>query len=374
MRQVRAATAGAKTRPKTLARPKTLLQKSSPYGSCQLIVEADAAVTAAYLLDDESRVRSRLWLANHVPAPRHLDQERIEAGLLPPMPAGHTKHREGRVRLRRRSLETVWFPAGDAVALLEDGAPVGVIPGWAYDGRPVPSFSCDAIGRTPLGWALDAADSDLHRHIAGARDFWRWQASRDGWGEYQRAVLGYLEQQLGPGERYWGVDDGRLPRLGMVEHPETANRPFAVYSTVGMSCQRMPPSGWSEPPTAQRTELALAIDRPYEFAVDLFSWLASYPWRWRTRFESSHWLAWDAAGGGFQLGGPWEGVLMLDAPRDLLGPAVPDLSGLTADGHAIRWLWVLPITREQCGTAAEHGPGVLLDELRIRGHRWVTHR
>lgn len=353
-------------------RPITLLNEPSPYGSCHLVVESDPTVTAAYLLDEASGVRTSLWLANHVPAPHTLDRQRIDAGLLPPMPAGHTKHEEGRERLRRRSLGTVWFEEGDGVTITEDGAPLGVLPGWPGGAHTAPGYSRDAIGRTPLGWALEEADGSLLPRVAAARELWRRHADRDGWGRYQRAVLGHLEQRLGQGARYWSVDGNRLPRVGMVEHPDSSGRCFTVTCTVGMSCQRMPEAGRHDDSPGRRIELALATNRPYEATVDLFTWLARYPWQHRSLFEPGHVAEWDAGAGRFPLGDRWDSALLLAEPGALLGPAVPDLSGFTAGGEAVHWLWVIPLTSTQRAIAANDGTHALVDELRLRGHQWVV--
>lgn len=350
--------------------PRAVLNQPSPYGSSQLVVESDAAVTAAYLLDGQGRVRSALWLANHVPAPARLDQERIQAGLLPPMPAGYTKHPGGRNRPRRRSLEAVWFEEGDGAAIMENGSPLGVVPGWSDTRRGLPGYSRDAVGRTPLAWALDDVYAVLGPRIGRARDFWQWQSGAAGWQHYQQAVLEYLEEQLGRSGRYWSVDGGRLPRMGLAEHPPTTERPYTVYSTVGMGYQPMPPAEGRDP-SAGRVELAVAAGRPHESVVDLFRWLSPYPWRHRRRLGPGHEVAWDSHAGRFPLGGPWEGVCLLADPGILLGPAVPDLPARTLDGAAVQWIWLAPITGRDHALAETYGTHVLVDDLIQQGREWV---
>lgn len=352
-------------------RPKTLLSEPSPYGSCRVTVESDRMVTAAYVLDAEGHVRSVLWLANHLPAPHHLDQKRVDDGLLPPMPAGHTRHQEGRRPPSRRSLGTVWFPDGDGVAITERGVPLGVLSGWPDETSHVPGYSRGALGRTHMAWTLDGEDA-LEDRVVAARDFWRWHAGKQSWTQYQGSVLFHLERQLGPGERYWSVDGDQLPRVGLIEHPPSAQRPFGVLSTVGMSCQRMPLRRQYAGPESERIEIAVATSRTYEPAVDLFTWLGRYPWRWRTRLGAGHYLAWDTTLGRFPLGDGWEGLLMLADPGVLLGPAVPDLSGFTVGGDPVRWLWLVPLTRGECTIAAEQGTDILADELRLSGRDWIT--
>lgn len=355
-------------------RSKALLNEPSPYGSGRLIVESDAAVTAAYLLDHGGRTRCALWLANHVPAPPRLDQDRVAAGLLPPMPAGHTKHPAGRERPRRRSLRAVWFEEGDGAAVLEGDSPLGVLPGWSDSESGQPGYSRDVLGRTPLGWALDEVYATLGPRIGGALEFWR--SGRAGWERYQQAVLAHLQRQLGPSGRYWAIDGGWLPRLALAEHPPASERPYAVYSTVGMGRQPMPHTAGQEGqhPTAGRVELALAVSRPHESVVDLFRWLSPYAWRYRCRLDPGHELVWDGGAGTFPLGEPWEGVAVLADPGALLGPAVPDMPDRTIDGATVRWLWLVPVTGSDRAVAGTYGTQALADELVLQGREWVVRR
>lgn len=332
------------------------------------MVESDTAVTAAYLLERQGHVRSALWLANHVPAPPQLDQDRVRAGLLPPMPAGYTKYAAGRERPRRRALQAVWFEEGDGAAILEGGSPLGVVPGWADASRGMPGYSRDVIGQTPMGWALDAAHAGLAPRIRRAREFW-W-SGKAGWERYQGAVLAHLERHIGPRGRYWAVDGGRLPRLGLAEHPPSGERPCTVYSTVGMGYQPMPHGENEDLPG--RVELALATDGPHERVPDLFRWLSPYPWRCRSRFGPGHALAWRADAGRLPLGDPWVGVCLLADPGVLIGPAVPDVPSRTLGDVAVQWLWLAPITGRDHAVAETYGPDALLDELALQGREWVV--
>src|ERR1700761_3480136 len=216
-----------------------LLDSVSPYGSRRLTVEFDGTTTAAYLRD-ETTVIAATWIANHVRAPRTTDPERINAGQAPVMPAGRTRHPRGRPPLDPATLQALWFEEGDGVALLERGTLLVVVPGWADSSRGMPGYSRDVIGQTPFGWSLDDAIEGLGPRVERARAYWRWRGHERSWGVFQQGVLGHLTDRLGAGEHYWDASQGKQPTAGISERPPTADRPYTVLSTVGMSCQRMP--------------------------------------------------------------------------------------------------------------------------------------
>lgn len=398
------------TPPGVRKRPWTVLSESSPYGSGRLVIETDSAVSAAYLLDEHGAWRSSLWLANHEAAPPDLDRERVDAGLLPPMPASRTRQPEGSARPRARSLEVMWFEEGDGAALLQDGSPMGVLPGWYGSERECPGYSRDVTTRTPMAWPLDEIRDALPPRLARAREF--WHAGRAGWNSYQRAVLSHLDARMSARGHYWRIDRDLFPRLGVVEHPPTGDRPFSVASTVGMGYQRMPvPSGYAQPDGA-RIELAVATRTVDESVVDALAWLGPYPWRRRRFLGSGHGVAWDgnrdtggntSSGTGNDTDGDtdrsvdadndldndldmasstapasdapgawrrWRGALLLADPSLLPGGEPPDLGGFTARGEPVRWLWIVPITARERTLGLSYGVTALMDDLRASGREW----
>ena len=185
---------------------------------------------------------------------------KLSSGQAPEMPAAHTKHPEGTPLLEPAALRALWFEEGDGVAVLERGEPLAVLPGWANMAKGMPGYSRDVVGQTPFGWSLDDAMEGLGPRITEASQFWRWRSDESAWPGIQQAVLGHLLTRLGPGARYWDVGGGRQPLVGVSERPPTAQRPYTVLSTVGMSCQRMPvvEQLGQDPSTAPRIELAIA--------------------------------------------------------------------------------------------------------------------
>src|SRR5256886_3785316 len=260
--------------------PGTVLESESPYGSRRLVVEYDGATTSAYL-HDAGAVLGAAWIANHEQAPQSADLSRLTAGQAPLMPAAHTKHPAGRPPLDARTLRALWFEEGDGVAIIEGGQLLAVIPGWSDMARGMPGYSRDVIGQTPFAWSLDDAMEWLGPRADRATAFWRWRQRDDSWTSFQRSLLGHLLARLGPGARYWDVGGGKQPMVGVSERPATAQRPYTVLSTIGMSCQRMPvvEQAMEDPSACARIELAIATTMPSRDAARVFLWLAPYPWR-----------------------------------------------------------------------------------------------
>jgi Suppressor of fused protein (SUFU) len=355
------------------SQPKTLLESFSPYESRRVTVEYDGATTAAYLHDETSALAAT-WIANHQPAPPVTDSARLNAGKAPIMPEANTKHPRGRRPLEADSLEAVWFEEGDGVGILEDGQLLAVIPGWADMNRGMPGYSRDIIGQTPFGWSLDDALEGLGPRVGRSRAFWQWRADERSWGGFQQLLLGHLLSRLGPGAHYWDAGLGKQPLVGVSERPPTAERPFTVLSTVGMSCQRMPVVEQLVEDVAAygRIELALATTLPSAQAARVFLWLAPYPWRAVTWFGPGHSVRWYHDASSFPLGGGNEAVLLLDSPDVLLGPDVPDLSGFSFGGDAVRWLWVVPISERERLLAKERGSTGLINRLASQRRSWVV--
>jgi len=353
--------------------PRILLESESPYTSRRVTVECDGATTAAYLHAATGAIAAT-WIANHVPAPGTTDLARLKAGEAPVMPAAHTKHPDGRPMLEPAALRALWLEEGDGVVILEYGGLLAILPGWSDMARGMPGYCRDVIGQTPFGWSLDDAMEGLGSRAAQAEDFWRWRTDKTAWADFQQAVLGHLLGRLGPGARYWDVGGGKQPPVGVSERPPTGQRPFTVLSTVGMSCQRMPviEQMGEAANGGARIELAIATTMPSTEAARIFLWLGQYPWREVTWLGAGHCIPWYHEPATFPLGGGNEAVLLLDKPGNLLGPDVPDLSGFSLRGEAVRWLWIVPVSDRERVLAAERGPASLVTHLAAQRRSWVA--
>jgi suppressor of fused protein SUFU len=384
---------------------RVLLSDTSPYGSRVLDIEYDHVATAAYLRASDGETVAATWVANHEEAPYHADLARLNAGLVPAMPSGRTKHPKGRPQLDPRDLEVVWFEEGDGVALMEAGQPLCVIPGWSDMDQGVPGYSREAIGRSPFAFALDDEIDELGPRILQAQAFWEWRRGAGAWEGFQQSLLGHLLSRLGPGGYYWhdvgrqpsrsaartesgpqpvvpaprsastaAAPTPRAPLVGVSERPARADREYNVLTTVGMSCQRMPTVELYEDDVAEhaRIELAVATLLPSVRAGSIFPWLAQYPWQAVTSFAPGDNVKWYHEARTFPLGPAWEGVLLLDNPNRLEGPGAPDLTGFSFGGDPVQWLWLVPISEEERQFGKQAGPDALIERLAREGRSWVV--
>jgi hypothetical protein len=363
----------------------TVRTEISPYGSRRLAIETDGTVSAAYLEDVRDAVVGAVWLANHRSAPSEPDQARLEDGEVPMLPASHLRHPEGRPPLPWDALEVVWFEEGDGVAVLEEGEPLCVIPGWSDISRGIPGYNRDVTGQNPFAFPLDDEIEEFGPRIDRARDHWKICEADGSWADFQQSVLGHLLQRLGPGGHYWhdvgrqlpgGGSKGNSPVVGVTERPASGDREFTILSTVGMSRQRMPTVELYEDDVApySRIELAVATTLPSQRAGSVFPWLAQYPWRVVTWFAAGDVVKWYHEAHTFPLNtgeAAWEGVLLLDDPSRLAGPVVPGLTGLSTEGDPVRWLWLVPITGEEHRYAKNEGSDALVRRLAQQNRSWI---
>lgn len=349
-----------------------LLDDVSPYGSRRVLVEYDGTTTSAYLHDRQGAIAAT-WIANHQRAPDTVDLARLRAGAAPEMPADNTRYPDGRPPLDAASLTTVWLEEGDGVAILEDGEPIAVIPGWSDLARGMPGYSRDVIGQTPFAWSLEDAMEGFSLRISQSAQFWRWRASAGSWALFQQALLGHLLARLGPGGAYWDVSGGKTPSVGVSERPGGPRRPYTVLSTVGMSGQRMPVVEQTGDGAAGRAriELALATTMPSAEAARIFLWLAQFPWREVSWLGSGHSIPWYHEPATFPLGGGNDAVLLLDDPARLPGPEVPRLDGFRSSNEPVRWLWIVPINERERRLARERNTASLVTQLAAQRRSWV---
>jgi hypothetical protein len=365
---------------------KVILSDTSPYRSRKLVIEADRSASVAYLKDAHDTILGAAWIANHRRAPQRLDPARLDADVDRPqaMPAAATKHPGGRPALDAATLEVVWFEEGDGAAVLEAGELICVIPVWSDVRRGIPGYSRDATTQSPLAYPLDGEIGEFGPRIRQAQAYWDWRAGETAWAGFQQSTLGHLLGRLGPGGHYWH-DVGRqwragvapLPVVGVSERPPRADRDYAVLSTIGMSCQRMPTVELYKDDISAftRVELAVATTLPSQRAGGVFTWLAQYPWRSVIWLSPGDVVRWNHETQPFPLGGagsPWEGVLLLDDPGRLAGPPAPDLSGFDFGGDPVTWLWLVPITGEERQLAKTNGPDALIDSLAEQGRSWIV--
>ena len=372
--------------------PQILVNQTNPYNSLRLVVAWDGATTTAYLLDEPAgSLRTALWLANHVPAPDTFNPDDMTVAHAPLMPAGQTVHPGGRTTVDPTALRVIWFEEGDGLALVEAGEALAVIPGWVDPEAGFPGFTRDAVGRTRLGWEFGDTIEALAARVRLADKYWTWRATKDAWSGYQQTMLTRLVERLGEGTRYWAADGGTMPSLGVSEHRDP-ELPYRVVSTVGMSCQRMPQVerdvqdaarvarielAMATPPTVESPDAAVEVlatpmaGASAGAAPQLLAWLGQMPWQEVTWLDHGSTIAWTGTAP-FPMGPDYVGVLLLDDPALLGGPRPPDLSGVTVDDDAVRWLWLVPLTASEFKTVEELGVDPVVGRLRVEGRTWIA--
>jgi hypothetical protein len=323
-----------------------VLTDTSPYGSRAVTVECDGVSSVAYLRDAEGGIHGAVWLANHGQAPSSVDQNRIQA---PVMPVANTRVPEGSPPFTAGELDVLWFEEGDGAALYRNGELLAVIPGWSDLERGMPGYARDAVGESPFAWSLEEALEGLAPRIAKARSYWEWRDGDGSWPSFQQFVMSHLDARVGPAARYWDIGGDLLPTVGITERPRDG---YTVLSTVGMSCQRMPTVEQyiERPDTYARIELAIATRGEATDTAQLFLWLARYPWHSITWLGHGHTARWYREAASFPFGAAYQGVLMLDTV-----PGLPDLSGFSFGGDEIRWLWLVPVTEQELQVVAQQG-------------------
>ena len=200
------------------------------------------------------------------------------------MPAGHTKHPEGRPPLDPQSLRAVWFEEGDGVAIFEDGELLAVIPGWSDMSKGMPGYSRDVIGQTPFGWSLDDAMEGLGPRVSEASDVLAVAAGPGRPGRSSsRRMLGHLLARLGPGAQLLGRQSAAGSRWSASPSGRRRRTPFLhradhgrdeLPADAGDRADRpeAPPAGRGSSSRSRRR--CRAAD-----AARIFLWLAQYPWR-----------------------------------------------------------------------------------------------
>ncbi|HEX6443921.1 MAG TPA: suppressor of fused domain protein [Streptosporangiales bacterium] len=336
--------------------PRTLLDETSPYGSRRVLVATNGTETWAQLFDGSGQQVTALWLAAHRgPAP--------DVPLSVPPEA--TRSPGGRPQLGR--VEAVWFEEGDGVALFDSEGMLAVLPGWAGPDT-LPGYAREAVSPSPSAAPLQGAVEQFGPRAERARAYWDWRNRPTSWQEYQAELQNHVASRLGPPQGVWPLGNGVPPVLAQ-RHGTGAEH---IALTIGMSGQRMPTveQHTGDPGPQSRIELAVAGLGENNADLLLLNWLARYPWRAASWLGSRHFVRWP--GDGFPLGAPFAGVLLVDEPSLLAGPPAPDLSGHDVFGDRVRFLWLVPITEDEMGTARTEGADALLARLRAAGRSWVA--
>jgi len=355
-----------------MSEAKVLLEQEGPNGNVKAIVEDDGRSVHLYLEGTEESgfgVRS-CWVRNRKQAPAMMEVERMQAGLAPMLPAKYCADPEAGRPLRPEDLELLWLEEGDAVALLEKGDVLAVIPPWSGVNG-FAGYARDCALESILCEPLGSPDHDHHgifARMARAARFWAsWDENP--WPAIQQGIMAAMEASLGPHRRYFSTPPEKWPpRSATVFEKDGA----VAICTGGMSLRPQPLADRhaADPVASRRVELGLAIDgalapEPLEPLISYVSAQATLPW------DRYAWL-----GEGHTIGcgnlpvGPsgtrFTRVLLWRDP-----PNAPRIDLPPFQGDPVSILWMVPITDGESKFLDAHGAGSLFERLRAAGAGWI---
>ncbi|MBC9934734.1 suppressor of fused domain protein [Chitinophaga qingshengii] len=353
-----------------MADPVMLIEEANSRGTLYAVVEQDDRTAYFYLYPSEllaNKYSPRpCWLRNLQPAPEKRDVKAMEEGMAPMLEARYCNHPEGKAPLEAERIRIVWMEEEDGAAVLYDDELMGVIPGWTmYSEERSVGYAADCIGSGedsqmfPLG---TAATNQLHKKVAGAiafRDDWADETSQT-WSIFQKQFLDTYEAILGPVEKYYAIDGGKWPPIGMARF----ERDDVVYFlTLGVSIRPMP---WVEmlyndhAEGFRRMELGMAIskkdfdEKTIMALAGMVSGLADRPWRQVTWLGEGHTISFS------EMPAPYESLVLSSALYN--GPSL-EMPQMYND--PVNLYWVSPITKAERLHAHEQPNGgyMLLEKM-----------
>lgn len=350
--------------------PVMLLEETNSRNTMYAVVEQDDRVAYFYLYPSEllaNKYSPRpCWLRNLKPAPQKKDVQAMEEGMAPMLEARYCNHPEGKAPLDPALIRIVWMEEGDGAALIYDGELMAVIPGWTlYTQERAVSYAADCIdaGEDSLMFPLGTPETNqLHKKVAEATAFWDdWSdETRQTWSILQQQYLDAYEAVLGPTVKYYAIDGGKWPPIGMARFEKDD---VVYFVTLGVSIRPMP---WVEmlyndkAAGFRRMELALAVSKKdfdektiMNFA-GMVSGLADRPWRQVTWLGEGHTITFS------ELPAPYESMILSSALYT--GPAI-EMPVMYND--PVNLYWASPITKAERLFAHEQPNGgyVLLEKM-----------
>ena len=344
--------------PKGPRQPEVLVESWSPVCDIQAFAEESETCVYFYLWWRPGSERAQVkgcWVCNTKPAPEGVDKAAMDRGEAPMMPRSGCCHDAGGIRLKKRELSIVWLEEGDGAALVESGAVLALIPGWAWREENFPGYARYAVGSAPFAWGLADAEPVLAPRVERSRAYWQTMEG-DYWPALQRQGLDAIEGFFGPNEQYYAIDGGKFPPKALV----AGRRDGVRYGfTLGVSalCQPVVEQYWphDDPATRRRIELGFAAregmpeDR-WMAALGRISGMTNLPWGEITCLGHGHTVACGESFPGFPA------VLLLDQRR-LEGVAAPVFSPVM--GEPVVLLWAVPLTQAEYDLAMESQEAVL---------------
>ncbi|RFS21415.1 suppressor of fused domain protein [Chitinophaga silvatica] len=360
--------------------PVILIETSNHSRTLTAVVEQDDRVAYFYLFPSElltTKYSPRpCWLRNLKPAPEKRDTAAMKEGLAPMLEARYCNHPTGKPALEANRLSIVWTPEGDGAAVLYDNEILGVIPGWTlYSDEQNVAYAADCIGAgeddqlMPLGARGKNAMYQKVDEAIAFQEEWATETSQ-AWGKLQEEYLKNYESVFGPLRKYYAIDGGQWPPMGLGRFEKDG---IVYFLSLGIGIRPMP---WIEllyndrATGFRRMELAWAIKKD-DFSeteimemAGLISSVADRPWKLITWLGVGHTIL------SQELPKPFESVIVTKADSQITVP-MPELYG-----DQVNLFWLLPITELE-RTYAHHLPDaghLLITKLAENGIHYITTR
>jgi Suppressor of fused protein (SUFU) len=342
-----------------------VLNGAAPDGSIEAWVEADDRVVYLYTRWAPRVLRGGhslepVWVRN-LTAAAGLDRHAMAHGSAPLMPVEHCAHPQGAPPLDA-SVELVWLPDGDGVALFERGECLAAAV-LSTDGG-LARFARDARGRGGLAWELPA---DVAARFASARSYWRaWDDSPTPWEAVQKAQMAHYEERLGAHTNYYAIDGDVWPPKALLRIPCPSG---IALVTVGVSLLPQPASALPTRYVEWLSRIELGMVLPAETDGETIRrWMAfisgesGRPWAKRTWLGPGHTVpcAVESERG-------VTAVLFADATK--LAPCI-EMSPFLGDKVSL--LWMIPISERERDRARRDGSNRLLETLSLPRRLVVT--
>ena len=349
-----------------------IFEEVSPYGALMAVVEDDGEAMYVHIVAPEgSDIATRsLWLRNRRPAPMGFEEGWEEGARGPALPFDACVHPAGLPAPRPDALNVVWFPEGDALAVRDGEAVLGVIPPWA-GAEGCPGYARDCRSQTPVAWPLGKPEGNpLYARLDSAMAFWDdWQRGAP-WAAVQAALIASYDAAFGPHRRYFSIDAGQWPPRFIAE---CVSDSAITYVTGGMSVRPQPRVDryFAHPEEVRHVELAwrqsdLTLEPPTA-PLNQMSQLCTMPW---------HMDAWLASGHTVPAKGVPVGPSGTTFPAFLVHAAPPEAPGAELPryrGEPVNVLWLIAITPEEREFAIAQGSEALIERL-FSGGVTATHR
>ena len=351
-----------------------LIEQESPFGNIVAVAEDDGRAVYFYLHypereeDDPAGPPMKVcWVRNRLPSPAARDDESLEQGLPPLMPAAFCKSPAAGPPLENDNLSVVWFEEADAAALLEGDEILAAIPAWGGE-EGFCGYARDCIGQGEFAWEL-GDDNDIHERVRRAGEFWSLWDDDGFWEKWRGERIAALEAVLGPHAKYYAIDGGEFPPKALLRF-DLPDR--FVLATVGLAlfCQPSVERHYDDPSPYRRVELGASLDRrcsPDEVKAfgAFLSAVSQHPWKGFTFLASGHTV--DCRSTPRSCGGSqFPAALLSDQLPGVPRPALPAFRD-----DPVNLLWMYPVTAAERALAMHEGTDRLLNRLARAGHDGV---